>query len=117
MDKNAARTVKKEFGLKYAYSDVVGTIEGGDADLPVMLTSISLSSNSAAERTREFGCDPAVEAILAEWVPCGMTYSAEHEETGVDPAKIPPRHTWYILPKSFHGLPVCYKRGHMAFAL
>lgn len=115
MDKNEIKAIQKEFSGRYMYADA-GTIEGGDADLPVRLISLSTPNNSADERTRSFGCKPGEEAILAEYLPVGMTHDAEHNETGVDPSKIPPRHAWVIFPKSFRGLPVYYKRGYQAFA-
>ncbi len=114
-DEQLAKFKKQSFGR--SFMGAVGTIEGGDGT-PVTLNVVSHSKFCAASRLAEFGCQPGEEAILAEWLPAGLTHDKdrpdEHsfpKETGTNPADIPDRSTWVVFPKIFDDIPVYYKRG------
>lgn len=118
MDERGQDEATHAFGL--AYLGKVGTVEGGD-DTPVEIVSVRLSCNQPADFLRLFDCEADQHALLAEWVPAGMTYSRPSpgqrpEEEGVDPRNIPDLTEWALFPAEFEGLPVFYRRGHGFFA-
>ncbi|MEK9151796.1 MAG: hypothetical protein AAB692_00345 [Patescibacteria group bacterium] len=102
-----------------AFLRQTGTIEGGD-DVPVKLLMITTTSSGAADFIASFGCPAGELAILAEWIPSGMTYdrsdpAARPKEAGIDLKLIPSPVPWTVFPRQFQDLPVYYKRGQPAF--
>jgi len=120
MDKKDLKQLSLEFAKQFVLLGQVGTLEGGDGT-PARICAVCLARNAADSKQAEYGCQPDEDALLVDWIPAGMTYDRSDpnswpEEAGVDPALIPPRATWAVFPRRFMGVPVYYKRGHMAFA-
>ncbi len=120
-EEQQANIKQRDFARTYART--VGTIEGGDGT-PVTLNIISHSKFCISSRAAEFGCKPDEDAILAEWLPAGLTHDEDGpdqhsfpKETGTDPSAIPDKSTWVVFPKTFDDTAVYYKRGSAIWAL
>jgi len=111
---NDARDLRKRF--RETYDVQPGCLVDGGDGTPVYIGALSTSITCADERVASFGCPLDEYALLIEVVPVGLQHDEDGNETGIDASLVPHPTNCVTLPRKFEGVPVYYKRGHVAFA-